>query len=370
MDAVGNAYGVTAYGGYNDSGTVFQLSPTSGFHVIYAFHGPDGSNPMGNLIFDSLGNLYGTTGNGGTSANCTLKYGCGVVFKLSPPTNGNVWTETTIYNFGGGSDGSNPYSGVTSDSAGNFYGSAATGGTFQCGVIFELSPSGPDQWIQNALYEFADDGCEPWGGLTFDTAGSLYGTTSGGGTWGIGMVFQLVPSPNGIWSFNSIHEFNPNTKDGAAPLAGLITDAADRLYGTTSGGGTAGYGTVFELTQNQGTWTESIIHVFAGGDTDGADPRSSLVLDKNGNLYGTTWAGGAPPSPGYGTVFMLTPGQGDNWTERHFSFGTGVHGGQPTAPPFLDGAGHIYGTTHAGGQAKNGGIADGVVFRLSVVGPN
>jgi uncharacterized repeat protein (TIGR03803 family) len=342
-------------------GTVFQLSPTTGFHVIYAFSGPDGSFPIGNLVVDSNGNLYGTTAAGG-AFSCG-NFACGTVFRLSPPENGGLWTETVLYSFTGGNDGWTPGSGVVFDSEGNLYGTTPVGGEFQCGVVFKLTPSGNDQSTQQTLYSFTGDGCNPAGGLVFDAGGNLYGVTGTGGTWNGGTAYKLSPLPDGTWASSILHEFNPNIKDGVAPQSGMIFDSLGNLYGTTLGGGVSGQGTVFELTPSGGSWTENILFSFAGGDKDGAGPVSNLVFDPSGNLYGTTWIGGLN---NYGTIYGLKPSQNGTWTESVFVMGNGPRGAHPNGPMLLDGKGHAYGTAADGGRAKNGQIGYGVVFRLNI----
>jgi len=354
VDGAGNGYGTTLFGGINDAGAVYQISPSSGFHVIYGFSGPDGAQPQGNLAIDAAGNLYGTTTNGGSC--------CGTVFRLSPPTNGGPWTETVLYNFAGGDDGAIPEAGVILDSSGNLYGTAATGGRDFCGVVFSLTPSGSDQWTENVLHEFTGDGCFPTSSLIFDSSGNLYGTTRLNGVWGGGTVFQLSPGAGGSWTHNVIHEFNPNLRDGVQSTAALVFDAAGNLYGTTESGGAFNYGIVFELSPNSGDWTESILHHFGSG-TDGADPRASLIFDRAGNLLGTTYGGGVGGTNS-GTVFELTHGLDGRWTETVLvSFGRfkqGKRGAQPSAPLLLDSAGRIYGTTVGGGTDNRG-----VIFRIT-----
>lgn len=364
VDAAGNAYGTTAFGGgKNNAGTVYQLSPTSGFHTIYAFTGPNGSKPNGSLLVDSAGNIYGTTTGGGAFLCDNDTIGCGIVYRLSPPKSGGPWTQTILYNFSGGDDGWYPYSGVISDSEGNLYGTALQGGPSQCGVVFELSPTGNDQWTQQVLHPLTLDGCNPAGGLVFDGLGNLYGTAETGGAWGWGTAFELSPSPDGNWTYSTIHDFNSDGTDGAQPWAGLILDNAGNLYGSTRFGGAFGFGIVFELMPDSGNWTESILHSFAGGN-DGANLFFNLVFDSAGNLYGTTASGGGPK--GYGTIFRLTPSQDDTWTESVFDMGSGVRGANPNGPVLLDGKGHAYGTASEGGRAKNGQIGYGVVFRLNI----
>jgi uncharacterized repeat protein (TIGR03803 family) len=382
IDAAGNAYGTTSAGGYANKGVVYQLSPTTGGHLIYAFHGSDGSFPQGNLVFDPAGNLYGTTVHGGANnpPECRIGNngpGCGVVFKLTPPPHGGgLWTETVLYNFCSAAnctDGVNPVAGVILDSAGDLYGTTEGGGNpgcndsqgLGCGTVFELQPS-QSGWTESVLYAFTGtsfDGGNPLGSLVFDGAGNLFGTVLGPGPAEGGSAFQLSPSGEN-WSFTVIYGFDGfvGSKDGAGSEAGLIFDSMGNLYGTTAFGGDFGSGTAFELTSAAGSWTESILYSFAGGN-DGLEPKSSLVFDSSGRLYGTTFAGGDTKGcllGGCGTVFRLTPGQGGLWTESLFRFpANGSLGAEPSTPVFLDGAGNIYGTTPIGGSA-----ASGVVFKL------
>jgi uncharacterized repeat protein (TIGR03803 family) len=376
-DAAGNAYGTTSAGGYNDGGTVYELSPKTGYHLLYAFRrsnsgGADGFLPQGNLVFDSNGNLYGTTVAGGTK-NAQCVEGCGVVFELTPAGNGQPWTETVLYSFcpqANCADGALPQAGVIFDSAGNLYGTTLAGGNQNCqeegpgcGTVFELQPS-QTGWTESILYAFGDntaDGHYPLGSLVLDGEGNLYGTASVAGP-GAGSAFRLSPSSGG-WTFGVIYAFEQfSRQDGNTPEAGMIFDAAGNLYGTTGGGGTFGFGTVFELTLNAGSWTETILYNFAGGN-DGATPKSSVVFDFAGSLYGTTFDGGGPPercgNSGCGTAFKLTPEAGGQWTESLFRFG-GVLGLQPSAPVLIDSAANVYGTTTAGG-ARGAGVA----FRIS-----
>lgn len=370
VDAAGNAYGTTSgHNGYG--GTVYELSPTTGFHVLYAFKdpGPSGWDPRGNLIFDSAGNLYGTAASGGS---CTSTF-CGVVFELSPPSSGSPgpWTETVLHTFCSQTncaDGLLPQAGVIMDSAGNLYGTTMNGGPGACedgcGVVFELTPGQGGQWTESVLYSFMNngDGGLPTGNLIFDGAGNLYGTTS------VGSVFQLVPAGAG-WTFNLLYAFNRSegSKDGNDPQAGLVFDAAGNLYGTTAGGGEFGLGTVFELTPSlEGSWTETILHNFAGGN-DGSQPESSLIFDPSGNLDGTTFTGGGSNGcEGYtcGTVFQLIPGAGGLWTESIFRFPQNGNGGFGPTAPLLIYAGSAYGTTTTGGPFQKS-YRLGVVFKLT-----
>ena len=356
LDDSGNAYGTTADGGYNNAGTVYQLSPLIGFHIIYAFRGLDGRQPIGNLALDSAGNLYGTTVAGGAFNRCNGGQGCGTVFKLSPPANGQgAWTEAVLYSFGGQSDGANPQGGVVLDSLGNLYGTTYSGGITGnpacpengCGTIFELQPS-DSGWTETVLHAFSgdyfSDAGAPRSRLVFDASGNLYGTSS------LGTAFEISPTFGGLWTMNVIHRFS--NADGGAPFAGLIFDGTGNLYGTTMARGEFGFGNVFELTLGPEGWTETVLYNFKGG-IDGSAPEANLVFDKSGNLYGTTVAGGAK---GAGTIFRLMAAEGQ-WQELSFALQPQLgQGSTPAAPILLDAAGNLYGTTSA---------SPGVVFQIA-----
>ncbi len=304
FDAAGNLYSTTWQGGTYDYGTVFELTPTGGGgwteNVLHSFNhnGTDGYSPIPGLIFDAAGNLFGTTSAGG-SYNCGL-YVCGTVFEL---TSGG--TETVLHSFNG-TGGAFPIAGLIFDAAGNLYSTTEYGGDYDYGTVFELT-SGGAETVLHSFNNNGTDGYEPSAGLIFDAAGNLYGTTSEGGLYGYGTVFELTPTGGGSWTEHVLHSFNNNGTDGYEPSAGLIFDAAGNLYGTTSEGGTYcepdGCGAVFELSLGRGGWTETVLYSFSGG-TDGAVPWAGLIFDAAGNLYGTTAEGG---TYAYGTVFQLTP---------------------------------------------------------------
>jgi uncharacterized repeat protein (TIGR03803 family) len=216
-----------------------------------------------------------------------------------------------------GKDGTFPWADLVLDAHGNLYGTTAAGGAFpESGTVFELSPKAGGGWKETVLHNFNGtvdntDGNTPMAGLILDAVGNLYGTTYFGGAHGLGRVFELSPQKGGGWKEKALHDFNKDGTDGYGPQAGLIFDAAGNLYGTTfiGGSGSCVYygscGTVFELTpQADGTWTEKVLHSFNNDGTDGYWPYAGLTLDAAGNLYGTTWAGGAQ---GNGTVFEITP---------------------------------------------------------------
>jgi uncharacterized repeat protein (TIGR03803 family) len=320
--------------------------------TLYNFTGySDGGNPLSNLVMDAAGNLYGTTFVGGA-------YGAGEVFELSRNSDGN-WTEAVLYSFTGGSDGANPYyAGVILDSSGNLYGTTAGGGAFGLGAVFELTPTGSG-WSETVLYSFAGgkDGATPDAGLIFNAAGNLYGTTSVGGSDGEGTVFELTPGGAGQWTEAVIHTFKMN--DGAGPMGGLVLDAAGNLYGVTEGGGNLGAGVAFELVPgSSGHWTEKILHSFGAGN-DGIYPYAeTLVFDRSGNLYGTTSGGGAFQ---FGTVFRLSRNAAGSWGEAVLYSFDGSVAANPYSGVILDGKGRLYGTCANG----NGETTVGAVFELS-----
>ncbi len=305
----GSLYGTTRSGGGtgcggNGCGTVFNLRPPPSTSasilggwmetVLYRFTGGnDGSVPAGDLVFDQSGNLYGTASAGGSS-------GKGVVYELTP-SNGN-WAESVLWTFTGGSDGGQPTGGVIFDSAGNLYGAAQLGGASGYGSVFRLAPAGGG-WSQSTLYSFQNgsDGANPTGGLTFDSSGDLYGSTASSGSHGGGTIFELKPQQNGTWTFSLLDALNGQT--GGGPQASLTRNTAGNVYGTAYKDGADGYGSVLTLISSNGSWVYTDLHDFTFGN-DGAEPAGTLVLDANGNLYGTALAGG---TYGYGVVFEITP---------------------------------------------------------------
>jgi uncharacterized repeat protein (TIGR03803 family) len=345
--------------------------------LLYSFegnpNGTDGFDPRAGLIFDAAGNLYGTTQFGGSDgSNCT-HLGCGTVFELVPGTGGK-WTEKVLYSFcsagaSGCHDGSLPGANLVFDAAGNLYGTTEDGGAYGVGTVFQLSPNTNGRWTEKVLHSFGNgtDESQPAGSLIFDPAGNLYGTTTNGGTYGSGTVFQLSRGTNGKWTEKVLHTFG-KSKDGNTPVAGLIFDAAGNLYGATDGGGAYAGGTVFQLSRGtNGKWTEKVLHTFGKGK-DGKKPVAGLIFDAAGNLYGTTADGGAYGSndcgfdTGCGTAFQLSPGANETWTERALhSFGNGTDGAQPGARLIFDAAGNLYGTTELGGV-----YGGGTAFRLKL----
>jgi uncharacterized repeat protein (TIGR03803 family) len=252
--------------------------------------GTDGLNPIGSLIFDASGNLYGTTLSGGT-------YGRGTVFELSPDSLGG-YTETVLHSFSDADgDGAAPPAGLVRDPSGNLYGATQQGGAYGYGTVFEVSPASDGAWSTKILHSFnlsskTRDAWGPLAGLVRDSSGNLYGTTEFGGNHGAGAVVEVSPQPGG-WTEQVIHSFGTSRKDGTNPFASLIFDSSGNLYGTTQHGGNQLYGTVFRLSPNPTGWTESILYNFAYKSVGGYTPDGSLLFDASGNLYGTTFYGGA-----------------------------------------------------------------------------
>ena len=231
-DQQGNIYGTTVFGGVSGDGTVYELTPSGNGYtesVLYSFSGEDdGSYPGGGLVFDNKGNLFGTTSGAGSND-------AGAVFELTYVV-GVGWTEHTIYDFQNASDGELPVGALIFDTVGNLYGTTNEGGSGGGGTVFELSPSG-DSWTFKLLYSFSGQGSYsgPWATLTMDGAGNLYGTTLTDGIYNNGSVFKLSGTENG-WVYTSLHDFTGGA-DGGSPYGNVTIDTDGTLYGTTTGGG-------------------------------------------------------------------------------------------------------------------------------------
>lgn len=328
------------------------------FVLLHGFAGApnDGAIPAAGLVMDPVGNLYGTTAFGGLT-NCSAlgEVGCGTVYKVD-----RFGSETVLHKFSG-ADGAFPAAGLFMDSAGNLYGTTVNGGSagfcgnFGCGTVFKLSPSG----IFTVLYAFSggSDGGNPTAGLISDAAGNLYGTTGFGGNFGIGVVFKLDPTNHET----VLHTFNG--ADGAEPSAPLIMDSAGNLYGTTFRGGTADSGTIFKFNSSTGAFT--LLHSFTTS-SEGGHLGAGLLMDSGGNLYSITESGG---TGGAGTVFKFNPATGV-LTVLHAFTGGGDGGnvpleGIPGAGLIMDAAGNLYGGTFRGGTGSLG-----IVFKLDSVTSN
>ena len=391
-DAAGNFYGTTSQGGFTGGacgvvgcGIVFKVDQSGNETVLHSFAGqPDGATPLAALVLDSLGNMYGTTSLGGTSNS-------GTVFKLD-----STGTETVLYSFAGEPDGAQPVADLVLDSAGDLLGTTFQGGIANAGTVFKLDSTGKE----TVLYSFTGgtDGSQPKSGLILDEKGNMYGTTFEGGTLGscsptkrerspttvtCGVVFELdtTGTESVLYSFTG-------APDGAGPADDLVRDASGDLYGTTSAGGMICYtitppfpgqgpstefycGTVFKLDP---TGKETLLYTFSGAP-DGAIPYAGLILDAAGNLYGTTTKGGAGACAvtsglngienlGCGSVYEMAAA--GNASVVYSFTGTGVDWAS-TAGLTLDTSGNLIGTTTQGGGVGGecGNIGCGVVFKLA-----
>jgi uncharacterized repeat protein (TIGR03803 family) len=308
---------------YDGCGTVYELTPAPRTErVLYRFTGGlDGIAPYGlQPVALHNGDLYSTAFQGGAYGSCIYGYACGASFKLTPNSGTGPWTETVTWDFGSGSDGAEPASGVIFDTAGNMYGTALAGGTSSgcitqgysgCGVVYELSPSGSG-WTETIIYDFRGgaDGGAPYSGLVIDRAGNLFGATAYAGSGSGGTIYELSPATGGGWTFHLLYSFagsgaGPNGQCISCPgsYAPLITDGSGNLYGTTFNDGAFGLGMAFELEKSSGVWTFHDLHDFTGG-ADGSNVWAGLVRDSSGNLYGAATDGGAN---GFGVLYEITP---------------------------------------------------------------
>ena len=339
------------------------------YQILHAFgFGKDAGGLLSNLTFDKKDDLYGTTSGGGT-------HGEGTVFELSPALGGR-WKETVLHSFDYRRDGDFPYGGLILDGAGNLYGTLSAGGAHRAGAAFKLTPASGG-WTETILHSFCSaqqciDGSGPFSGLTADPTGNLYGATFGGGRYGDGTLFELVPGSDG-WTENVLYSFcaKSHCDDGDAPYAGLAWDSLGNLYGTSEYGGKGSpqWGTAFELKHNSdGTWQHILLHSFPSFPGDGEVVYAGLVLDAEGNLFGATNSGGGHgcgQTLTCGTVFKLSPDSNGGWKETIlYRFPNPSNGFSPGASLVFDQAGNLYGTTALGG---NNACANGcgVAFKLT-----
>jgi uncharacterized repeat protein (TIGR03803 family) len=391
-DTNGNLYGVTYHGGKSGvlnvgecwqsggCGIVFELSPLAagGWEEIVlhnfclAAGCKDGANPVGGLVIDSTtGNLYGVTYDGGA-------HSAGAVFEMTRVD--GKWQEKVIHSFCSGAnceDGEFPGGNVILDSAGNLYGTTLGGegiGTTQYGNVFELTPVATG-WEEKVLHRFCsltscDDGSAPHGRVAFDKAGNLYGAAYGNGAKNGGVVYKLTPAAKGLWHYTLLYDFcsQSSCTDGQNPDSGVSFDSAGNIFGTTYYGGANSDGVVYELVPDAGSWTESVVHSFCsdkasnGWCLDGTNPASELTFEGS-DIYGVTSSGGTTDN---GVAYKLMP-TGSDWTE------TVVHdfclkaactdGGGPSGALIFDSTGNIYGAAASGGY--NNGIGGyGVVYEI------
>jgi uncharacterized repeat protein (TIGR03803 family) len=322
--------------------------------VLHHFGYGDGSYPDTDLVADGTGALFGMTVQGGS-------YNSGTVFRISPSQTG--WAMEVLYQFTSGADGGQPYGGVTLDAAGNIYGTAVVGGSWTgcpedgCGVVWRLK-LGPFGWEQDVIHAFeGTDGYGPGGPLSFDAQGNLYGMTPGGGAFSLGTIFKLEPTAAGPWRHSIVHDFTGGEDGGGGSKARLLIDTDGSLYGVATTGGANGAGTAFRVVEDAGgTWTLTTLHAF-GGMPDGVFPYGGLVKDAQGHLYGTTYYGGVHDD---GTVYRLS-NSGGAWVETVLhDFSDGKDGAYPISALSFAADGSLYGTTSLGGS--NGG--NGTIFRL------
>jgi hypothetical protein len=335
-------------------GFAFNTARAQTFNTLYTFTGaPDGGNPFGGLLADGKGNYFGTTSGGGISNN-------GTVFELSPPAvSGEVWTETIIWDFAGGADGSDPSFQLVKDAKGNLYGETRGGGnpTCSCGTVFVIVPPKTTGgiWAKHIIYLpsafFPGQGGGLWG-LTIDSTGILYGIRTAGGIYDGGLAYKLVPAVGeGGYEATVIYYFGVTSTDSMTPSSSLAMDASGNLYGVSSFGGADNFGTAYKLTPpstGSGLWSNTVLHSFTTG-SDGCFPLVlNVVLDKLGRLYGQSSQCGGPAANG--TFFRLTPPTGSGgWTESIlYTFGSADGGGQYASLSLDAKTNSFYGTSFYG----------------------
>ena len=339
----GNYYGVTYYGGTNNDGIIFQLTPSGTETVLHSFSGTDGENPRSALVMDSSGNLYGTCDHGGANND-------GTIFKLIPPSSTLGAAFTSLHDFTG-TDGTDPTTQLVIGSDGNFYGTAELGGANNMGSVYEMTPTG----TVTDIYSFmgTTDGNNPIGGLMFNsTDGNIYGTSLGGAS-NDGVIFEFAPNGATAVTPTTLYSFSGN--DGKYPEAPLVAGNDGQLYGTTVRGGSNTQGTVFKITT---TGTLTTLYTFSAdngtGNADGARPYGTLLLASNGTFYGTTRYGGASDG---GTIFQMS-NAGKLTTLYQFTADNSgnTDGANPFCELIKDSSGALYGTTNDGGANSAGTI--------------
>lgn len=362
LDHGGNLYGTAVGGGPSNYGVVFKLSHRNGgwlLNTLYSFSGfLDGGYPTSRVVFGPDGALYGTASERGHCSDC------GVLFKLMPPshpcgTPNCPWTKITLQMFfNNGIDGYTPTGDLIFDQAGSIYGTTTTGGTNNRGTVYKLTLTN-GSWTETVLYNFSGpDGSQPVSGVLFDSVGNLYGTTLSGGSANDGVIFELTPSGS-HWTETVLHSFvnQSQSSDGSLPYAGLMPDGAGSFYGTTLSGGLGlcfgsygfGCGTVYH------GFGDTIYSFAERGLSPNGGPKSPMMLDAQGNLYGTTYQDGANLQ---GNVFMLTAGQ-YAYTSL-YDFTDGIDGRNPVGNIIRDSNGNLFGTTTLGGTHN-----DGVVWEIT-----
>jgi uncharacterized repeat protein (TIGR03803 family) len=352
---LGTTYGGGAHGGLQGYGVVYKLAPRGPSWLLtplYNFQaGQDGAYPTAPPVIASNGVLYGNT-RGGAGRGCNQGIGCGTLYELQPMAGicGRVqcyWNESVLYRFTGSSDGGNPVGTLTFDASGNMYGATFAGGDTGAGVAFELARSG-GTWTQHVIYSFdtASAGLQPGSTLTFDASGNLFGAAGSGGAHGFGTIYKLTPGGLFGWNISDIFDFD-QTLYGAGDL---LRDNDGNFFGTVGAGGEFGHGAVFELSPAGSGWNLQVIYSFA---QSGIGPGGGLLaMDVAGNLYGTTTYQGAFHD---GTVFKLSPSNGSwTYTDLHDFAGGADDGCNPYGSVTLDRNGNLFGTTYNCGVSDNG----------------
>ncbi len=336
-DAAGNLYGTTENGGPSGEGVVFKVDAHDTESVLYSFTGvADGGHPEAGLIRDAAGTLYGTTPYGG-NVNYCYPSGCGTVFKVD--TGG---TETVLHSFTGTTDGASPLGGLIRDDKGPLYGTTEAGGPSNVGTVFKVSKSGTET-VLHTFTRGSSDGAYPiYTSLLTDPDGNLYGVAEEGGTSNLGVLYKLSKKGN----LTLLHSFAGGTTNGCYPSGTPVMDKTGNLYGTTISCGAFGAGIVWKVSKKGG---ETVLHSFAGGSSDGGTPRVGVIMDAMGNLYGDTVSGG--PS-NVGTVYELN--KKGKLTLLH-SF-DGSDGANPFGGLIRNTKGDLYGTTVGGGSSGNGTV--------------
>src|SRR6516165_1947158 len=297
-----------------------------------------------NTMRSAAGNRNSVAGMRWRRISSAVVAGTVLVMGAASWAQGQTYTKKVIYSFAGGSDGADPLAGLVRDGVGNLYGTTYAGGDYGSGTVFRLDTTGKEAVLHS--FSGGPDGGYPYAGLILDAAGNLYGTADAGGAHNYGVVFEVpAGGAEGV-----LYSFTGTGGDGADPLAGLVRDAAGNLYGTTASGGASGLGAVFKVSAGG---AESVLHSFTGG-SDGEYPYASVIRDAAGNLYGTTYGGGAS---GWGTVFEIDPTGKETVL---YSFAGAADGASPEGGLVQDAAGHLYGTTKYGGA-----FGAGTVFELS-----
>ncbi len=336
-DRSGKLYGATYLGGRFGSGSVYELSPSGGswqYRSLHSFFGQaDGAGPAFGSLAMHDGALFGSTEGGGYF---------GTAFEVGPCK--NTCPERVVHGFGHGTDGQEPIGGVVFDQAGNLFGTTLLGGVYGNGTVYQIKPSG----IEHVIYSFTGgvDAVNPAAAVTADDHGNLYGTTSFGGANGVGAIYKLAHTQSG-WVEAVLYSFQ-GLNDGQNPVGGLILDKDGNLYGGTFDGGINGGGTVYELSPSSAGWNFTVLYSFTGGY---GGLYNKLTFDKKGNLYGVL---NGESAYGLGSVFKLTPGPGGwSYTDLH-DFAGGSDGGQPYCQLAVDDKGNVFGTAIIGGSDNQG----------------